>query len=242
VQSAVVLKNVGYSYASHSVLTDITFTAAINSTVAVLGANGAGKSTLLQILAGVKQHHHGELEVLGCKLPQASAKLRPKVGLVTHYPLLYQELTAAENLLFYAQLYGVRPTRVGHLLSAAGLENYSQQRVNTLSRGLAQRLDLCRAVIHQPQLLLLDEPDTSLDPAGSEAVKSLLGGSATRIVTTHSFSWAKAEANYVLGLHDGQVAFFKPTNEIKEEEELNRLYAPLSAKPPCKPAVSVFRF
>ena len=166
---AVALEGVGRAYGERVALRDISLTLAPGATVAVFGANGAGKTTLLRILAGLLRPHAGRARVLGAELPREGWKARGRIGLLGHEPLLYRDLTVRENLRFHARLHGVDPARAPALIEQAGLTGRADDPVRTLSRGMTQRAAICRAVLHAPELLLLDEPLANLDPGGATA-------------------------------------------------------------------------
>jgi len=147
----------------------------------VTGANGSGKTTLLRLVAGLAAPTGGELEVRA---------ERRELGYLGHEPLLYRDLTALENLELYGRLYRVpeRRERIGMLLERFGLWEVRAERVGSFSRGMTQRLALCRALLHDPSLLVLDEPFTALDAEGAELLDRLLAelaGSATILLSTH---------------------------------------------------------
>ena len=147
----------------------------------VTGPNGSGKSTLLALLAGLLVPTRGELEV---------AASRGRIGFLAHEPLLYRELTALENLELYGRLYRVseRRERIGMLLERYGLWEARHERVGTFSRGMTQRLALCRALLHEPALVLLDEPYSALDEEGASVLDAELGalsGERAVVVATH---------------------------------------------------------
>ena len=173
----------------------------------MLGPNGAGKTTLLRLLATLLRPHSGELRVLGHALPQEGWAVRGRIGLLGHEPLLYRELTARENLAFHAALHGVEAGRAEQLLTAVGMERRADEPVRTLSRGMVQRVAVCRALLHDPELLLLDEPRANLDPAASELVEPLIGRASgrTRVIVSHDPAGLLAEADLVLGLVRGRV-------------------------------------
>ena len=144
--------------------------------LALLGANGAGKTTLLRILACLTRPTAGTVRIGGLDIGQDARQIRLLVGFVGHQPNLYDELTATENLLFFGRMYSVKKAheRAAALLQQVGLARRSNERVATLSRGQMQRLSLARALLHSPQLLLLDEPDTGLDDEGIELLEALI--------------------------------------------------------------------
>jgi heme exporter protein A len=179
---------------------------AAGQTLVVLGPNGAGKTTLLRVLATLLRPSAGEVLVLGCALPREAWKLRGRVGFLGHEPLLYRDLTGRENLRFQAKLHGLRgagaESRIEALLAAMGMERRADDRVADLSAGMRQRLAICRCVLHEPALLLLDEPDSHLDAEGRELAREVIGpgGGRTRVVVTHDPDRFLPEADRVLRL------------------------------------------
>ncbi len=173
--------------------------------LALVGANGAGKSTLLRILAGLLRPTEGDVSLLGCALPREAWRLRARVGYLGHQALLYRELSAAENLRFHARLFGLPgggAERIAELLDAVELAHRAGTRVAEMSAGMLQRLAICRAVLHEPELLLLDEPYSHLDPAGAAIVEPLIGPAPgrTRVIVTHDVAGARADAGTILAL------------------------------------------
>ena len=182
----------------------------------MFGPNGAGKSTLLRVLATLLRPHAGRVEVLGARLPAEGWKVRGRLGLLGHEPLLYRELSARENLRFHARLHGVAPDRVEKLLEAVALRGRADDPVHTLSRGMVQRAAAARALLHDPPLLLLDEPRANLDPAAAELLEPLLGRASgrTRVLTSHDPGAGLAEADLVLGLRAGRAELLAPAGEV----------------------------
>jgi heme exporter protein A len=172
----------------------------------VFGPNGAGKSTLLRVLATLLRPQGGSTRVLGQELPREAWKVRGRVGLLGHEPLLHRDLTARENLRFHARLHGVPFERIDALLDQVGLRLRGDEPVRELSRGMVQRVAACRAVLHEPEVLLLDEPTANLDPAAADALEPLVGRTSgrTRVVTSHDPARGLAEADVVLGLRGGR--------------------------------------
>jgi ABC-type multidrug transport system ATPase subunit len=194
----------------------VSFRLGGGQTLAVLGRNGAGKSTLLRILSTLLRPHEGEVAVLGEPLPRRAFAVRPHVGLLGHEPLLYRDLTARENLHYQARLHAIPPARADELLETVGMERRADDPVRSLSRGMVQRVAVCRAVLHDPKLLLLDEPRANLDPAAVELVEPLIGrgNGRTRVITSHDPQAAIREADLVLGLRDGRSVFLGPPAEV----------------------------
>lgn len=201
------------AYGDSWALRDVAVDLPAGETLAVIGPNGAGKSTLLRVLAGLLRPTEGRVGVLGAELPREAWRIRARVGYLGHSPLLYRDLSAVENLAFGARLFGLgsaAEVRIAALLEAVGLSHRGSTHVIEMSAGMVQRLAICRAVLHDPELLVLDEPLANLDPAGAEAVSPLVGAASgrTRVVVTHDLDSALAEADRVLALRrDGTVAF-----------------------------------
>ena len=200
------LSGVTRSYGERVALDDVTLSVAGGTTLVVFGPNGAGKSTLLRILATLLRPQTGTVRVLGHELPKDGHLVRGNVGFLGHDPLLYRELTGRENLRFHARLHGVEEQRIDELLEQTGLTQRADEPVHTLSRGLTQRFAVCRAVLHDPPLLLLDEPRANLDPGSVDLVEPLIGRQSgrTRVVTSHDPTGGLAEADTVLGLKGGR--------------------------------------
>jgi heme exporter protein A len=199
-------------YGERTALDGIGLQLARGETLLVLGPNGAGKTTLLRILATLLRPSGGEVRALGCSLPSEAWKLRGRIGLLGHEPLLYRDLSGRENLRFHARLHGMRgeggETRIGDLLAAVGMERRGEQRVAELSAGMRQRLAIARCVLHEPELLLLDEPDSNLDAEGRELARALVGPveGRTRVIVSHDPERFEAEADRVLRLEAGGTA------------------------------------
>jgi ABC-type multidrug transport system ATPase subunit len=215
-EPAVALTALRRDFNERPVLRDVTLTLQPGATLAVLGANGSGKSTLLRMLATLLRPTAGSARVLGHELPKGAWRVRGHVGFLAHEPLLYRDLTLAEALTFHARLHGLgskAADRAADLLVAVKLERTSSELVRNLSAGMLQRAAACRAVLHEPELLLLDEPTAHLDPTAAELVASLLGRAPgrTRVVVSHDVEGALADADRALALRpDGSVAYEGP--------------------------------
>jgi heme exporter protein A len=222
---AVALRDLGRAYGERVALAGVTLELPRGATLAVFGANGAGKTTLLRVLATLLRPHSGTAEVLGRSLPRDGWAVRGRVGLLAHEPLLYRDLTARENLLFHARLHDVAPSRAGALLDAVGMTGRADEPVRALSRGMAQRVAICRALLHEPELLLLDEPLANLDPGAAAAVAALIGRSSgtTRVLISHDPEHGLAEADLVLGLRAGRPELLAPAREVAAGD-LRELY------------------
>jgi heme exporter protein A len=218
VPPAIELKGLVRHFGERTALARVTLTVPAGATLAVLGHNGAGKSTLLRILATLLRPHEGEVAVFGEALPRRAWAVRGRVGLLGHEPLLYRDLTGRENLAYHARLHGVPRQRAERLLDAVGMADRADEPVRGLSRGMVQRLAVCRAVLHEPELLLLDEPRANLDPRAEDLVEPLIGraSGATRVLTSHDPRSALAEADLVLGLRNGHPRFVGGPGELTD--------------------------
>ena len=193
-------------YGERAALDGVSFTLEEGQTLGLFGPNGAGKSTLLRVLATLLRPHGGSVRVLGAALPGEAWRVRGRVGYVGHEPLLYRELSGRENLLFYARLHGVDEARVEELIEAVGMQRRARDPVRELSRGMVQRLAVARAVLHDPPLLLLDEPYSGLDLAARELLEPLIGRTSgrTRVLVSHDLEAGAAESDAALALSAGR--------------------------------------
>jgi heme exporter protein A len=209
------------NFGERRALHDVSFRVGAGETLAVLGRNGAGKSTLLRILSTLLRPHEGQVTILGEPLPRRAFAVRPQVGLLGHEPLLYRDLTARENLHYHARLHGAAPERADELLGKVEMQRRADDPVRSLSRGMVQRVAVCRAVLHDPKLLLLDEPRANLDPAAVELVEPLIGraNGHARVITSHDPQAAIREADLVLGLKDGRAIFVGAPAEVRDRVE-----------------------
>jgi heme exporter protein A len=217
---ALVFRGLGREFGERIVLREVTLSVPAGETLAVLGPNGAGKTTLLRIVATLLRPSTGEASVLGCALPGEAWRARGRIGYLGHEPLLYRDLTCAENLRFQARLYGLESdgeARIAELLDRVRMTRRAGELVRNLSAGMVQRLAVCRAVLHEPELLLLDEPRSHLDPEAAALAEPLLGAApgCTRVLVTHDVEAGLAEGDRVLGLRaGGSVAYAGPSSGL----------------------------
>jgi heme exporter protein A len=223
---AVVLRGAGRRYGERAALRDVSLKLETGRTLVVFGPNGAGKTTLLRMLATLLRPHAGEIRVLGSELPSEGYAVRGRIGFLGHEPLLYRELSGRENLRFHARLHRAAPGRVEAVLEAVGMRTRADDPVAELSRGMVQRLAIARAVLHEPELLLLDEPLANLDPAAAAQVQPLIGRASgrTRVLTSHDPAGGLAGADLALGLKAGRTALLAPAAGITPEQ-IAALYA-----------------
>ncbi len=173
--------------------------------MAVLGENGAGKTTLLRILATASRPTSGRLEILGLDAFRERTRLRRRIGFVAHSPGLYPALTATENLEFFCDLHGVSRSRAAETLETLGLREVAHRRADRLSRGMQQRLAIARAILHDPRLLVLDEPDASLGSDAGDLLAGIMAG-RTVIIATHDHALASRLCPRSLVLRHGRSA------------------------------------
>ncbi len=180
--------------------------------VALIGPNGAGKTTFLRILASLARPSMGEVQIAGFQLPAQAAAVRRRLGVVSHQPLLYADLTAEENLTFYARMYGLHDIekRIAAVLEMIGLTNRRRDLVRTYSRGMQQRLAIGRAVLHDPEVMLFDEQYTGLDQDASAMLDDVLRTVAARgrtvVMTSHDLARAEDLATRFDVLSRGVIA------------------------------------
>jgi ABC-type multidrug transport system ATPase subunit len=189
----------------------VSFDVAAGTITALLGRNGAGKTTLLRMIGGLSRPSRGELRI-GDADPRLAAG-GAKLGIIGHGQWIYDDLTAEENLQFFARLYGVpdAAATITHWLDATGLGSFRRTRAGEFSRGMRQRLAIARAFLHEPEILLLDEPWTALDDRAIDLLSSLLTGARqkqrTVLVCSHQLSETLGLATHLLVLDRGRLAF-----------------------------------
>ncbi|HEY62352.1 MAG TPA: heme ABC exporter ATP-binding protein CcmA [Anaerolineae bacterium] len=207
-------------YGSKPVLRGLDFDVLSGEFVALLGPNGVGKTTLLRILASLSKPMSGEVFIAGFRLPSQAAAVRRRLGVVSHQPLLYGDLTAEENLRFYGRMYSVSnlENRIDKVLALIGLSRRRRDLVRTFSRGMQQRLAIGRAVLHDPEVMLLDEPHTGLDQDACAMLNHVLGEVAARgrtvVMTSHDLSVAGNLATRFDILSHGKIAASVQRSEI----------------------------
>ncbi|HEY43870.1 MAG TPA: heme ABC exporter ATP-binding protein CcmA [Anaerolineae bacterium] len=212
-----------------SVLRGLEFHVERGEFVALVGPNGAGKTTFLRILASLSRPSTGEVRVAGYRLPAQAAAVRIRLGVVSHQPLLYGDLTAEENLFFYSRMYGlINPERrVRAVLDMVGLQARRRDLVRQFSRGMQQRLAIGRAILHDPEILLFDEPHTGLDQEAAAMLDTLLRDVAARdrtvVMTSHNLDRAADLAQRIDILSKGVIAASVKRTEI-DPLDLPKLY------------------
>lgn len=201
------------SYGDWPVLRDLNFSVGSGEFVVLFGANGSGKTTLLRVLSTQARAESGTAKVAGYDCLRQAESVRRRVGVVGHSGFLYEDLTCRENLMFYGQLFQIEHMRrrVEDVLSRVGLTRRADHRVKTLSHGMQKRVAIARAILHQPQVLLLDEPEGGLDRDSVSMLSNLLRewtqAGRTVVMTTHNIELGIAWADKVAVLTDGGLQF-----------------------------------
>ena len=221
-EQAVVVTGLHKSFGDGPVLLDLDLTVAWGEFLVVFGANGVGKTTLIKIMSTQARPDSGTVAVGGLEWGRNDSAVRRLVGVVAHRGLLYEDLTSDENLLFYGRMFGVKTLRrrVNEVLRLVGLEGRKDQKVRTLSNGMQKRLSIARAVLHEPYILLLDEPEAGLDQDALERLGGILEewkkDGRTVLMTTHNLEQGWAWGDRVAILSGGNIAF----QELKHSLDL----------------------
>ncbi|MDX1379074.1 MAG: heme ABC exporter ATP-binding protein CcmA [Anaerolineales bacterium] len=218
-----------------TVLRGLNFNVQPGEFVALLGPNGAGKTTFLRVLASLSRPSLGMVQVAGHRLPDEAAAVRARLGVVSHLPLLYGDLTADENLRFYGRMYNIAnvENRITEVLEMVGLENRRRDLVRTYSRGMQQRLAIGRAILHDPDVVLFDEPYTGLDQDASsmldDVLKTVAAKGRTVVMTSHDLARAEDLATRFDILSRGVIAASAKRNELGNRNLLSYYKEALAA-------------
>lgn len=210
-----------------TVLRGLDFEVQPGEFVALLGPNGAGKTTFLRILASLSRPSMGQVNIAGYSLPKQAAAVRARLGVVSHLPLLYDDLTAKENLIFFARMYGIQNAepRIAEVLKLVGLEKRRRDLVRTFSRGMQQRLAIGRAVLHDPDVMLFDEPYTGLDQDASsmldDVLQTVAGQGRTVVMTSHDLARTEALATRFDILSRGVITASARRKDLGEDNLLD---------------------
>jgi heme exporter protein A len=217
----ITVKKLVKRFGSKTVLRGVDFEVQPGEFVALLGPNGAGKTTFLRILASLSRPSLGEVNIAGYRLPHEAAQVRARLGVVSHLPLLYGDLTAEENLRFYARMYNIPKDelRITEVLGMVGLEARRRDLVRTFSRGMQQRLAIGRAVLHDPDVVLFDEPYTGLDQDASsmldDVLRTVAAKGRTVVMTSHDLARAEDLATRFDILSRGVISASASRKELK---------------------------
>jgi len=214
------------------VLKSLDLTVTRGEYIALLGPNGSGKSTLLRLLSGLSKPTQGTIRIGGWEIPKEAMAIRSQIGMVSHKPLLYENLTAYENLNFFGKLYNIesseREERINSLLDQVGLKKRATSLVRTFSRGMQQRLSIARALLNEPDVLFFDEPYTGLDQDAGDMLDGLLktahGENRTVVMTTHQLQRASTLASRAVILSRGKIAYDEHISSLNQTD-LVAIYA-----------------
>ncbi len=216
---AIIVKDVQFSYGKIRAVDGISFAVSPGEVFGFLGPNGAGKSTTLKMLTGMLQPHEGSITVLGLDLSGKKEEVQGRIGVCFEEKNLYLELTAKENLEFFARLFGMRGFNAQAALDRVGLGDRAKERVKTYSKGMRQRLMVARAFINQPDVLFLDEPTDGLDPVSSRAIRAIVKEEANRgvavVLTTHDMSEADLLSDRVAFINEGKIVAIDAPENLK---------------------------
>ncbi|MBN1192357.1 MAG: ABC transporter ATP-binding protein [Coriobacteriia bacterium] len=191
--------------------------------LSVFGPNGAGKTTLVKVLTTLLNPTSGSASVLGLDVVDDAVEMRSRIGLISHNPLLYPDLTAEENLFFFAEMYGIEEphVRVAELLEAVELDHRKLDLTRTFSRGMLQRLSIARALLHRPEVLFLDEPYSGLDPHAMDILDGLIAqirSEHTFVMISHDLDKGLELCSHALILAKGRVVLFEPREALNDTE------------------------
>lgn len=217
---AIEIEDLTKSFGSRYALRDINLTIRKGDYLTIFGPNGAGKTTLIKILSTLSKPTSGTARLDGTDIRKDAIDIRRRLGVVSHSTFLYNSLTIAENLGFYGKLYGVSnlESRIKEVVAQVKLETRIHDQVGTLSRGMQQRVAIARAIIHNPAIMLLDEPETGLDPHATilmrEILDSLNYGERTIVMTTHNLERGVELSDRIVILNRGQLVYEASRHEI----------------------------
>jgi len=222
---AIEIQGLTKSFGSRLALKGIDLKMSEGECVTIFGPNGAGKTTLIKVLATLSKPSDGKVHLAGLNIRKDAVPIRRKIGVVSHQTFLYDNLTTYENLKFYGIMYDVSnlEQRILEVIDLVGIKARLHDRVGILSRGMQQRLSIARAIIHNPSIMLLDEPETGLDQHAvtmlSELLTAVSSGNRTTLMTTHNLERGLELANRVMILDSGRIVY----EESKQHLELASL-------------------
>ncbi|MBN1559257.1 heme ABC exporter ATP-binding protein CcmA [candidate division KSB1 bacterium] len=226
------VRTLSKKFGAKKALDNVSFTIEQGQYVALLGVNGAGKTTLIRLLATLARPSAGYIEIAGFEQKKEQQQIRRCVGVMTHDSFLYADLTAEENLHFYGRMYDVDnlQDRATDLLKSVGLITRRHDKTRTFSRGMLQRLSLARAVLHQPPVLLLDEPFAGLDVNAADMLKqlldSLIARECTLLLSLHDIDYALQNSTRTFILKQGKLIIDSATKELHHDQVRKALAVP----------------
>jgi len=218
---ALEVRDLTRAFGVRKALDGVSFDVPERAFLSIFGPNGAGKTTLVKVLTTLLNPTSGTAKVLGLDVVDDAVEMRKRIGLISHNPLLYPDLTAEENLLFFADMYGVEQpeARVAELLEAVELDHRKLDLTRTFSRGMLQRLSIARALLHRPEVLFLDEPYSGLDPHAMDILDGLIAqirGNHTFVMISHDLDKGLELCSHALILAKGRVVMFERREDIDD--------------------------
>lgn len=226
------VKGLSKSFGNHQVLKNINFPVRKGSTVAIYGPNGAGKTTLFKILSTLWAPTKGSVTINNFDIITESSKVRKSIGVLSHETFLYNDLTAEENLRFYGQMYGIDSelldSRIDELLEKTDITYRATDRINDFSRGMKQRLSIARALIHEPEILFLDEPYTGLDHNAVNIFDNILNDldsqNTTKLIVSHNIEQSFELCDRAIILNNGEIVFDELRGNIANIDNFRQKY------------------
>jgi heme exporter protein A len=220
--NALEVRELTRAFGVRKALDSVSFDLPRGAFLSIFGPNGAGKTTLVKVLTTLLNPTSGSARVLGLDVVNDAVEMRQRIGLISHNPLLYPDLTAEENLLFFSEMYGIPDPkgRVAELLEAVELDHRKLDLTRTFSRGMLQRLSIARALLHHPEVLFLDEPYSGLDPHAMDILDGLIAqirGEHTFVMISHDLDKGLQLCSHALILARGKVVLFEPREAIDEQ-------------------------
>ena len=211
VTASVDIKGLNKTFDGYSALKDVSLQIRYGESIAIFGPNGAGKTTLIKILATIMSPSSGTILIDGLNIRESAEEARRKIGVVSHNTYLYGNLSAYENLDYYRRLYDVPATRIKEVALMVGMQSRLHSHINTLSRGMQQRFSIARALLHNPSIILLDEPETGLDQQALSFLWNELKGSGqekrTIVIASHNLERGLEVADRVIIISRGKVVY-----------------------------------
>lgn len=216
---AISVETVSFAYGAHQALKGISFEIAPGEVLGFLGPNGAGKSTTVKLLTGQLKPSAGRIRVLGQEVSGDGGAVRSRIGVCFEEKNLYLNMSAVENLAFFAALFGIRKPDIMGLLRDVDLADRARDRVHTYSKGMRQRLMIARALINQPEVLLLDEPTSGLDPVSAKSIRTIIqrraAAGAAILLTTHDMWVADELSTRVAFINEGRIYALDTPENLK---------------------------
>jgi ABC-2 type transport system ATP-binding protein len=218
---AITTTNLTKKFSDLTAVDEISFSVNSGEIFGFLGPNGAGKTTTIRMLTGQKHPSSGEATVAGYDILTESVQIKPKIGVIFEHQNLYERLTARDNLNFMRQLYGLERSRVDQVLELVGLKDRANEKLKKYSKGMKQRLLIARALLHEPEILFMDEPTVGLDPVIANEIRNLISqlsrDGRTIFLTTHYMEEADRLCDRVAIIYHGRIIASDTPGKLKEK-------------------------